>query len=365
MGANSERRMVLDEGKSVTNLAVASMPAAVGLLLIAYPWFGALEPSMVAPIMVPFGLVWLLGALCISSYHSELILDRETREVAYRSSLLLHSWANKVAQDNVKRVVLERSDAKYRFVLEVEKGEDLAVTTVDYWRSREWSEHVAAFLEVPLEDRCRDLGEVSPQELDRSIQEEITELTFPREIPGTIQFQWHQAGRATIGLPKRGMRSALGLRLCLGALFLFGAVAGFVAFPTVRWWALSAGLVVAAALSARPLNRATHYEELEVSPNGLVAVVTRLGRSRRVSISAHEIREITTLQGGDARFEHTDFDGHAVCIEGSDGHLQLGANLQRATEVEWLCQALMFILTQPRERILKESALHEGTSGQE
>lgn len=352
--------MVLDEGKSVTNLAVASLPAAVGLLLIAYPWFGGLDPKMTAPIMVPFGLVWLLGAACISSYHSELILDRESREVAYRSSLLLHSWANKVAQDNVTRVVLEKDEAKYRFILEVEKGENLSVTTVDYWRSREWSEHVAAFLEVTLEDRCRELGELSPQELQRSIQEDQESLSFPSPLPPALTFQWHEAGRATLHLPKRGLKTALGGRLVLALLLALGAIGGFFAVPGLRWLILAAGLTVAALAAARPLARATHYEELEVSPNGMVAVVTRLGRSRRFSISAHEIREISTLKGEDDRFEHTDFDHHAVCIEGPDGHLQLGANLPDALEVEWLRDALLFILTQPRARILEESARTKG-----
>lgn len=347
--------MVLDEGKSVTNLKVASLPASVGLLLIAYPWLGNLDPSLIGPIMVPFGFVWLVAAFCISSYHSELILDRDKKEVAYRSSLLLHSWANRVTQDNVERVILEKDNSRYRFILKVEKGEDLLVTTVDYWRSREWSEHVATFLDVPLEDRCRELGEVSPDQLHRSIQDDEEEIGFPEELPDNVAFQWHNAGRATIKLPKRGLASSRRPRILLGTVAVIGGLAGFFLVPGARWWLLVGGVLVSGWAWTRPLARATHHEEIEVSPNGLVAIVSMLGRSRRTSISAHEIREISIVEGEDVRFEHTDFDRHAVILEGPDGHIQLGANLPQASEVEWLRQVLLFILTQPRARILAAS----------
>jgi hypothetical protein len=345
MRGQSERRMVIDAKKAWSNLPYALMPASVGLCLIAFPWVGSLDPGMTAPIMLPFGCVWLVIGACINHYHSELILDKDTNEVIYRSSLILHSWDNRVAQGNVKRVLLTQESSKYRFVMEVEEGEDLSVTTFDYWRSREWSEQVAHFLQVPLVDECRDGDEVSPDELVHSIKDDARLGEFDLEPPGKIGLEWHNERRASITIPARGILRSSRLRLVLGGLCLLGGVAGFFLLPGVRWLMLALAAVLTPWLWARPFAQATHHEEMEISPNGLLVTLTTYGRSTRKSIPVREIRQITVVKGEDARFERADFDHHAVCIEGLDHHLQLGANLPKLEQVEWLQQALLYVLT--------------------
>jgi len=338
--------MVIDAKKSWSNLPFALGPACVGLCLVIYPWVGGLDPAMTAPIMVPFGLVWLLLGACINHYHSELILDGETMEVIYRSSLILHSWDNRVSQDNVVRVLLTQEDSKYRFIMEVVEGENLSVTTFDYWRSREWSEQVAAFLEVPLVDECRDGREVLPEELRESIQEQKLTETFEPNPPGKISYEAQHGKRATISIPPRGFLPSARPRLLLGlVVFLVGLAGVFLASSFWRWPTFLGCVVVAVLAWVKPLAQATHREDIEVSPNGILVSITTLGRSKRKSVSAAEIRQITVVVGEDARFERTDFDRHAVCVEGPDIHLQLGSNLPKLDHVEWLRRALLHGLT--------------------
>lgn len=343
MGEPDEHRLVLDERRSLNNLPVALLPASVGLLLIAYPWFGALDPAVIAPIMIPFGVVWLVLALCISAYHSDLYLDHDRREVVYHNSLLLHSWTNKAAAGNVSRVLLEPVAHKFHFVMEVVKGEDLTVTTGDYWQCREWAAQVAVFLEVPLVDATRAGEELDPDQLRAGLRGQLRLEGFPQERPGRIEVKWHNEQWATITLPSRGLGRSQFPRVGVGLVALLAGVAG-----GFQWGFPVPVLGLAVALWAwwRPLARATHHELLKVSPNGLVASVTMLGRSRRTTISSDEIREISVVEGREARFEHTDFDRFAVCLETPERHLQLGAHLATQDEVEWLHRALLFLLTQ-------------------
>lgn len=350
-------RFVLDSKSSWRNLPYALMPAGVGLGLIVYPWVGVLDPATTAPIMLPFGIFWLLLALCISAYHSELVLDEEKGVVVYRTSLLLHSWGNEAARGNVPRVVLRKEGSSYRFVMELEDGEDITVTTFDYWRSREWSEHVAAFLKVPLVDECRD-GNVTPaQELNSPLRKEEFDLEKPCDPPGKIEMVWERDRRACIRIPQRGLLPSARARLLFGALSVL-SIGPLLYLDGSPLFAVPA-LALAAFLWYRPLAQATHREEIWVSPRGLMVNVVRFGRSHRKSLAIQEIRAVTILKGEDARFEHEDFDWHAVCVESieeADEHLQLGANLPKLRHVEWLHQALLYVLTLP----LEDDSQHKG-----
>ena len=339
-------RMVLDSKDSWRNLPYALMPAVVGLGLLVYPWFGVLEASMTAPIMVPFGVIWLLIAMCINSYHSELILDPNEGSVVYRTSLWLHSWGNKALRGNVKRVVLKKEGSSHRFVMELEDGEDIQVTTFDYWRSREWSEHVASFLGVDLVDECRDGDSLSPEDLNASLCDQQFELEPPGDAPGKIELVWESERRATITIPPRGIIPTARPRLAFGAIGLVGCLA----LPVFGWHpALSlTGPVLAAIFWYRPLAQATHRETISVSPRGLLVQITNFGKSRKVSLAANEIRSVSVVKGDDARFEHQEFDWHAVCVEsveGVDAHLQLGSHLPKMKHVEWLQRTLLYVLT--------------------
>lgn len=339
--------MVLDSKDSWRNLPYALMPAGVGLGLLVYPWVGVLEPAMTAPIMVPFGVVWLLIAGCINSYHSELILDDEEGSVVYRTSLWLHSWGNKALRGNVPRVVLKKDGGSYRFVMELTEGEDIQVTTFDYWRSREWSEHVAAFLGVELVDECRDGDSLSPEELNVSLRDQRFELEPPGDAPGKIEMVWDSANRATITIPPRGIIPTARPRLALGMLSLLSCFA----LPALGWHAVLYlfGPMLALAFWYRPLAQATHRETICVSPRGLLVQISNFGRSRKVSLASHDIRSVSVVKGDDARFEHQEFDWHAVCVEsveGVDSHLQLGSHLPKLTQVEWLQRTLLYLLTE-------------------
>ena len=341
-GNASAHHLVLDDKKSWKNVPVALAPAAVGVWLLTAPWTLNVNPSMVAPIMIPFGLVWLVIAFCISSYHSYMVLDHEKGEVVYNICLALHSWANRVVRGNVSKVVVEPVSTKYRFVMQVIDGDDLTVTTSDYWHCREWAEQVSSFLDVPLVDECRHQEELSPEDLGRSIRDQAIQVEFPGEAPEGIVYEKGEGLRATIVLPSRGFgksqypRLVLVTAILLTGLALYGEFGGLS--PLV-------GLVVGAWAWSRPLARATHREELTVSPNGLLTSITILGRSNRTSLASTDIRDITLVEGKDVRFEHADFDRHAVCVETSEGHLQVGAHLAKRHQVEWLQQALLFLLT--------------------
>lgn len=338
--------MVLDSKDSWRNLPYALMPAGVGLGLLVYPWVGVLDPAMTAPIMVPFGIVWLLIAGCINSYHSELILDGEEGSVVYRTSLWLHSWGNKALRGNVSRVVLKKEGGSYRFVMELIDGEDIQVTTFDYWRSREWSEHVAAFLGVELIDECRDGDSLSAEELNASLCDRQLELEPPGEAPGKIEMVWDSPNRATIIIPARGIIPSARPRLALGLLSLLSSLS----VPALGWHPALylGGPVLAMIFWYRPLAQATHREIISVSPRGLLVQISNFGRSRAVSLASHEIRAVSVVKGDDARFEHQDFDWHAVCVEsveGVDAHVQLGSHLPKIKHVEWLRKTLLYILT--------------------
>jgi hypothetical protein len=345
-------RLVLDSKNSWKNLPYALMPAGMGIGLIAFPWVGALDPTYTAPIMIPFGLVWLLLALCISAYHSEVVLDDTEGAVTYKTSLLLHSWGNTAARGNVSRVVLRKEGVSHRFVMELVDGEDITVTTFDYWRSREWSEHVAAFLDVPLVDECRDGDTMSSEALNSSICEQDWDLEPPDQPPGKIEMVWESERRASIRIPPRGILRTPRPRLILAASCL---LSGTVLFWYSDWNLLVpiVTLVLTAMLSIRPISQATHTEEIGVSPRGLHLNIVTFGRSRRASLSVLEIRAVTVAQGSDARIKHEEFDNHAVCvesIEGVDAHFQLGSHLPKQEQVEWLQRALLYILTMPENR---------------
>lgn len=339
--------MVLDSKRSWSNLPFALMPACVGLGLVLYPWLGGLEPSMTAPIMLPFGAVWLVLALCIASYHSELILDSQSGQVIYRSSLGLHSWKNAVQRANVKRIVLRSLDSKYGFILEVNDGEDLSVTTFDYWRSREWSERVAEFLELDLIDECRQERDSEAVEIQQWTDQKHSNLVFP-EVPTGIRMERTGERMATIWIPARGLLPSSRPRLLLGALSLLcGAV---VLFLWTKWflWGFVPGVSVIIWGWGRPLVQATHREEIRVSPHGIHATITSFGRVYRRSLAVHEIRQVDLVKGDDARFLHLDFHRHAVCVEGPHRPLQLGANLPEVEHVEWLKKVLVYFLTRTR-----------------
>lgn len=335
-----QQTLVLDERKSWKNLPVALAPAAVGIWLLVAPWTTDLNPSTVAPIMIPFGIVWLLIALCISSYNSYVVLDEEHGEVVYNVSLLLHSWANKMARGNVSGVVVEPIAGKFRFVMKAIEGEDLTVTTSDYWQAREWGKQVATFLTVPLVDDCRPDEQYSGDfvELTRSLAPK-----FPEETPTQVTYIEGDNSRSQLILPSRGIGRSQRPRIFFGTVCLtLGILAAFQYSP----WYLPVGLILTAILWSRPLARASHCEELIISPNGLVARITIFGRTRSSSIATSEIRSVSIVEGQDVRFDHDDFDYCAVCIEtGSGRHVQLGAHLKERSQVEWLHQALLYLLT--------------------
>ena len=340
-----ERRMVIDAKKAWSNLPYALMPASVGLFLVAFPWFGSVEPGMTAPIMIPFGLVWLVLGGCINHYHSELILDHDSNEVIYHSSLVLHSWDNRVAKGNVKRVLLTQQDSKYRFLMEVIKGEDLSVTTFDYWRSREWSELVAHFLQVPLVDECRDGHEVSPEDLLHSIGDEPNVEEFDPNPPGKIEATWRGDSLANIFIPNRRLLRSSRLPMALGALSLVGGIIGLFLLPIPIWLTALLTPILVFICWARPISQMSHHEELEISPNGVLLTITTFGRSKRVSFPVSKIRQVSVVTSEDPRFENHEFNRHAVCIEGLDAHVQVGANLPKLEHVQWLRQALIHVLT--------------------
>ena len=268
--------MVLDSKKSWSNLPFALMPASVGVCLLMYPWLGGFDPSMTAPIMVPFGLVWLLIAACINGYYSELILDPQEQSVAYRSCLVLHSWSNSVARGNVRRVVLDKDHSRYRFVMEVEEGEDLSVTTFDYWRAREWSERVSTFLQVPLVDECRSEREVSPEELAQSLLDKCPKEEFSAEPPGKIELE--RAGKTSkISIPPRGFLRSAFPRLILGLMLLLAGAASPFFFSSGGWLFALAGLGAAIWACYRPVAQATHREVIEV---GAMLRVKRAAQKR-------------------------------------------------------------------------------------
>lgn len=341
MAPNGQSRLVLDAKKSWSNLPFALMPLSVGVALMVYPWVGGMETSMTAPIMIPFGLVWVMIAACINGYHSELVLDSNQNEISYKSSLVFHSWSNSVARENVNRVVLSKESGRYRFVVEVKEGEDLSITTFDYWRSREWSERVATFFQVPLEDLCRDEGELSPAELVRSSLETQLQDNFDPTPPGKIAIARQGERSLTIRIPPRGLLPSARPRLALALFALVGGGLGFFMLPEWRWLSLASGFAISLCLVARPLAQATHHEELEVSPHGLLATVVILGRSIQRSVAGKDIRQVTVLRGSDDRFDRSDFDRHAVCVEGTGSHLQLGEHLPRPEQVRWLQQTLI------------------------
>lgn len=344
MAGDVTQRMVLDSKKSWSNLPYALMPACVGLGLILFPWFGGFTPTMTAPIMVPFGLVWLVIALCIASYHSELILDPDKDEVVYRSSLVLHSWQNTAGKGNVKRVVLKKKEAGYGFVMEVEKGEDLSVTTFDYWRSREWSERVADFLELPLIDECRNEDDSEVVKIQELITQNDLTDSFP-EPPEGVRFEQIGDRAATIWIARRGLLPSSRPRLFLGVLSLLCGLTVLFLWP--KWVLTGAvpGILVIIWGWGRPLVQATHQEEIRVSPHGIHAIITSFGRVYRRSLALHQIQQIDLVKGEDVRFLHIDFDRHAVMVEGPQEHLQLGANLEKIEQVEWLKKVLVFFLT--------------------
>jgi hypothetical protein len=108
------------------------------------------------------------------------------------------------------------------------------------------------------------------------------------------------------------------------------------------------GPVLAMIFLYRPLAQATHREAICLSSRGLLVQISNFGRSRTVSLASHEIRSISVVKGDDARFEHQEFDWHAVCVEsveGVDAHLQLGSHLPKIQQVEWLRKTLLYILT--------------------
>lgn len=332
---------MLDAQKSWSNLPFALMPLSVGISLIVYPLVGGMETSMTAPIMIPFGLVWIVIAVCVNGYHSELILDSEQNEIAYRSSLVLHSWSNSVGRHNVNRVVLSKESGRYRFVVEVKEGEDLSVTTFDYWRSREWSERVATFFQVPLEDLCRDEGEISPEALVQSLLEKHPKEDFDPTPPGKIGLSKEGERSVVISIPPRGILPSARPRLAAALVALLAGVGGYFLLAPWGWVSVSSGLAACLGLSLKPLAQATHREELEVSPNGLLATIVILGRSLQRSFAGKDIREISVVRGSDDRFDDRDFNRHAVCVEGPAGHIQLGEHLPKPEHVKWLQQALI------------------------
>ena len=337
-----KNRLVLDSKTSWSNLPYALMPACVGLFLLVFPWIGAVNLSMTAPIMVPFGIVWLVIAVCINGYHSELILDHETEEVIYRTSLVLHSWSNRAQKQNVERVVLSHQEGRYQFVLEVTEGENLSITTFDYWRSREWSTQVARFLDKPLVDTCRD--DEAPGEgnsFNSILDQELRSVDFDKEAPGRIEYQDLGDGRASITIPKRRLFPSARPRLSLGVFAVVASVTVGVLQPATFVWALPLGLILGGWASFRPLAQMTHTEEIEISKNGLQVTITVFGRSQRYSFPSHEIKDISVIRSTDARFEAEEFDKHAVCVEGVSRHLQLGAHLPKIEHVEWLKNALL------------------------
>lgn len=301
---------------------------------------------MTAPIMLPFGFVWLLLAFCIAGYNSELFLDREKRRVIYRSGVVFHSWENIAEQGNVKRVVLKNDGGKYSFVMEVEKGEDLSVTTFDYWRSREWSERVANFLGLPLIDECRLEGDSEATDIRKLMEQEHSELTFP-EVPPGIRFECADDRVATIWIPARGLLPSSRPRLLLGVLALLCGVAVFFFWTKYFLWGFIPGVSIILWGWGKPLVQATHREEIRVSSHGIHATITSFGRVYRKSLGIHQIHQVDVVKGGDARFLPHHFDRHAVCIEGPLEHLQLGANLPKIKQVEWLQQTLVYFLTRP------------------
>jgi hypothetical protein len=341
--------MVLDSKESWSNLPYAILPAGVGLGLLVGPWLGVLSPSMTAPILVPFGLIWLVASFCIAGYHSEVILDASSGEVIYRSSLVLHSWQNSVARGNVKRVVLRKQESGYGFVMEVEEGEDLSVTTFDYWRSREWSEQVADFFGLPLVDECRQDADSEAVDIQRLAgQNNLTE-SFP-EAPEGVRFERIGDRAATIWIPRRGLLPSSRPRLFIGTLSLLCGMMVLFLWPKWVLAGLIPGVVVIIWGWGKPLVQATHREEIRVSPHGVHATITSFGRVHRRSLALHQIREIAMVKGDDPRFLHIDFDRHAVCVEASHEHLQLGANLAQIEHVEWLMKVLVFFLTRGEVR---------------
>ena len=191
-------------------------------------------------------------------------------------------------------------------------------------------------------DEWRQQDELSPEELGRSIRDREIQAEFPGQAPEGIVYEKSDGLRATITLPSRGFGKSQYPRLIFGTAAL---IAGIALFGKFGWLSPVAGLIVGAWAWSRPLARATHREELTVSPNGLLSSITILGRSNRTSLASTDIRDITLVEGKDVRFEHADFDRHAVCVETSEGHLQVGAHLAKRHQVEWLQQALLFLLT--------------------
>lgn len=318
---------------------------------MVFPWLGKVDATLTAPIMLPFGIIWLVVAVCINGYHSELILDENSEEVIYRTSLVLHSWSNRAHKNSVDRVVLSEQNGRYQFVLEVSAGENLSITTFDYWRSREWSTQVAEFLDKPLLDTCRDSDEMSTDSLDKSILDEpFRAKEFVLESPpGRISTESLGGGRVSITIPNRRLFPSARPRLIAGIVFLTFTAGLIISKPDTFWWSLPSGLIAAAWALYRPLAQITHSEELAVSKNGLQVTINAFGRSKFYSFPVHEIREISVVQGSDARFEHEDFDMHAVCVEGRIHHLQLGAHLPKVEQARWLRDALLTIMTQSRE----------------
>lgn len=205
---------------------------------------------------------------------------------------------------------------------------------------------MAAFLGVPLVDECRDGDSFSPEELNLSLADQDIQLDPPGEAPGKIGLTWDNNRRASITIPPRGVLPTARLRLALGGVCLLA----FAALPLAGWPAALAlaGPVLAGAFWYRPLAQATHRETIHVSPRGLLVQISNFGRSRKVSLAAHEIRSISVVKGNDARFEHREFDWHAVCVEsveGVDAHLQVGSHLPKMEHVVWLQKTLLYILT--------------------
>lgn len=337
------KRLTLDSKNSWSNLPYAAMPATVGLSLIAFPWVSGVEPSMTAPIMLPFGAVWLVAAICINGYHSELILDEDEARISYRTSLVLHSWANTVCRDDAESVVLSKDGNRHQFVVKTLEGEDLSVTTFDYWRAREWSEQVASFLKVPLVDECRGDEESTPENLLRSLREDGERAARPDDTPAGLEAHWEGERRIKLTLPSRGILPSARPRVAFGAALLLV----FLVLPlsSVWYWSLLLAAVVSTVfLWARPLAQATHYEEIEASKHGLLVRVSNFGRTKKYSYSQNDLRSLEAVKEGDARFEKGTFERHGVCIEGLGKHLQVGSHLQTWEQVEWLHQTLRHCL---------------------
>ncbi len=330
-----EPRLILDDKKAWSNLPVALVPAAVGIWLLVCPFTTELEAAVVAPIMLPFALAWLVLAFCISAYHSFLTLDHDRGEVVYTISLFLHSWSNKVRRGNVSEVVIEPIAGKYRFLMRVIEGEDLTVTTSDYWRCREWAERVAEFLEVSLVDDCRDPEESASEDLRRTLSGEIAP-PYPAEKPEGISVI-QGPSETSIILPARGLLKSDWPQLT-AALGLLG-----LALYSQLWWVVVLALVAGLALCFKPLSRATHWEEIQVTNKGIVAKTTVLGRSQVQTFDKRGVRRLN-LVGPDARHDHDEFDRHAVCLESNHGHLQLGAHLPEKKQLDWLQQVLLHLI---------------------